>query len=90
MSSNQNIKSRHRSPNRERKRWIYFDHDFTAKRKTCPLFPPIDKDGNVHRFSRESNGQTHWSGSTATERGIHKDKMPSKETLRQLEELLKK
>ena len=37
----------------------------------------IDKDGNLHRFSAPSNGQTHWNGSTAGSRPILQQNIPN-------------
>ncbi len=36
-----------------------------------------DADGTIHRFSAESNGETHWNGSTAGSNPIRMDNIPS-------------
>jgi RHS repeat-associated protein len=43
-----------------------------------------DADGDIHRFSDTNNGTFHWSGSTATDQGLHQNQMPSRDTLNQL------
>ena len=35
-----------------------------------------DSDGVIHRFSRPSNGETHWNGSTSGPNGIRLDDVP--------------
>jgi RHS repeat-associated protein len=50
----------------------------------------IDQNGDIHRFSKNSNGTTHWNGSTATSRGLHSSKMPSGPILRLLQAKLKR
>lgn len=37
----------------------------------------IDEDGTIHRFSRPSNGETHWNGSTAGRDPIRQESIPS-------------
>jgi len=43
----------------------------------------IDQNGVIHRFSRPSNGQSHWNGSTAGQGPIQQRNIPN-EILRQL------
>ncbi|WP_198328227.1 hypothetical protein [Methylovulum psychrotolerans] len=37
----------------------------------------IDKDGIIHRFSKPSNGETHWNGSTGGDKPIRMEDIPN-------------
>jgi len=49
----------------------------------------VDKDGTIHRFSKPSNGETHWNGSTAGDKPIKEQNIPN-DIQKRLEEELKK